>query len=209
MSADGNCPDRDWSVSAIVLAGGASTRLGTDKTRLARGQATLLDHVLTAVSHTDQRIVVGDPRSTTSPVEWAREDPPGSGPAAGIVAGLARVHAEMTVLLAGDLAQVSAGTVATLLAAAPHHDGAVIVDGTGRRQHLLSAVRTAALRRAASVRASWADSSVHELLATLDLVEVLARGPEAADVDEPGDLDLLRSLTDRPQRSRRSPDVHA
>ena len=194
---------------ALVLAGGSSTRLGADKTRLTIGGTSLLDRVLAAVRDADRVIVVGDERRTARPVKWLREDPPGSGPAAAVVAGLAEVRADLVVVLAGDLAMVDSGTVGRLLAAlggpdddaADSHgpaghshgragapDGALLTDQDGRRQHLTGAHRTAALRRAAAARESWTDAAMHLLLAPLSISAVVPHGNEAHDVDTPADL---------------------
>jgi molybdopterin-guanine dinucleotide biosynthesis protein A len=187
---------------ALVLAGGSSTRLGADKTRLTIGGASLLDRVLAAVRNATRVIVVGDERRTNRPVQWLREDPPGSGPAAAVVAGLAEVRADVVVVLAGDLAMVGAGTVGRLLdaLAAPEEtdgdihgregapDSALLTDENGRRQYLTGAHRTAALRRAAAAREVWTDAAMHVLLAPLSITAVVPHGNEARDVDTPADL---------------------
>lgn len=169
---------------AVVLAGGTARRFGSDKTAALMDGVPLLVHVLAAVSSAGRRIVVGEPRPVGCEVIWTREQPPGSGPAAGVVAGLARVRAPWTVLLAGDLPFVDAGTVRRLLDTG---DGGVLIDAEGRRQHLSIAVRTGLLRERAAGR-DWADESMRTLLAGLPLTEVPARGAESSDVDVPGDL---------------------
>jgi molybdopterin-guanine dinucleotide biosynthesis protein A len=102
---------------AIVVAGGRSSRLGSgaDKTRLLLNGQSLLDRVLTAVVDARQRVVVGEPRPVVVDAVWAREDPVGGGPAAGVVAGLESVTAPIVLLLAGDLPGVDGATVHRLL----------------------------------------------------------------------------------------------
>ena len=180
---------------AIVVAGGRSSRLGTDKTRLAVKGMPLLDRVLTAVADARQLVVVGEPRPVALPVAWAREEPPGGGPAAGIVAGLEFVSAPIVMLLAGDLPRLEAATVHRLLdaiesadATTYSDDGAILVDRDGRRQHLTCAVVTTAMRRAAGSRSTWHDAAMHELLADLRLRPVPVQGREADDIDTPADL---------------------
>ncbi|WP_246094840.1 DUF6457 domain-containing protein [Streptomyces roseicoloratus] len=74
---------------AIVLAGGAARRLGgADKPGVRVGGRPLLDRVLAACRDAGRVVVVAEPRATARPVEWAREDPPGGGPAAALDAGL-------------------------------------------------------------------------------------------------------------------------
>jgi molybdopterin-guanine dinucleotide biosynthesis protein A len=174
---------------AVVLAGGRSTRFGGDKLAATVDGVPLLDRVLASVASAQRRIVVGEPRPVAAAVEWARENPPGGGPAAGVVAGLERVRAERVVLLAGDLPYVGPATVRRLLEAGG--DGALLVDAAGRRQLLCSTVRTALLRAHAATRADWTGASVRELLADLALSELPAAGDEALDVDTPEDLEGL------------------
>ena len=80
----------DFSCAAVVVAGGASRRLNhVPKASLSDGTSTLLDCALEAVASASPRVVVG-PESLPLPsgVLHTREDPPFSGPAAAIHAGL-------------------------------------------------------------------------------------------------------------------------
>lgn len=80
----------DFSCAAVVVAGGASRRLNhVPKASLSDGTSTLLDCALEAVAAASPRVVVG-PESLPMPPEVlrTREDPPFSGPAAAIHAGL-------------------------------------------------------------------------------------------------------------------------
>ena len=193
-----SAPSSRQAFDAVILAGGTSARLGTDKTRLTIGGAPLLDRVLAAVDGADRVVVVGDPRPTARPVHWCREDPPLGGPAAGVVTGLAAVRADHVVVLAGDLPRLRTGTVTRLLAAlaADGIDGALLTDTGGRRQHLTGAHRTAALRRAAAARSDWSGAAVHRLLAPLRIVTVPPDGDEACDVDTAADLAAAESVAE-------------
>ena len=80
----------DFSCAAVIVAGGASRRLGhVPKASLSDGTSTLLDCALNAAAVAFPRVVVG-PESLPLPtgVLRTREDPPFSGPAAAIHAGL-------------------------------------------------------------------------------------------------------------------------
>ena len=86
----------DFSCAAVVVAGGASRRLNhVPKASLSDGTSTLLDCALEAVAAASPRVVVG-PESLPLPsgVLRTREDPPFSGPAAAIHAGLECIAAE-------------------------------------------------------------------------------------------------------------------
>lgn len=86
----------DFSCAAVVVAGGASRRLNhVPKASLSDGTNTLLGCALEAVAAASPRVVVG-PESLPLPsgVLRTREDPPFSGPAAAIHAGLECIAAD-------------------------------------------------------------------------------------------------------------------
>ncbi|MGH3359814.1 MAG: molybdenum cofactor guanylyltransferase [Nocardioidaceae bacterium] len=174
---------------AIVLAGGGSTRLGTDKTRLLVDGRSVLERVLAAVAAADRRIVVGaeQPDLRASPLQWLREDPPGSGPANGVACALGQVRAPVVVVLAGDLPYVDAHTVRRLLTGM---DTAAVVlrDSGGRAQWLTAAVRTTALHDHLATRTDWVNASMRSLLEPLAPAFVDARGDETHDIDTPDDI---------------------
>lgn len=85
----------DFSCAAVVVAGGASRRLNhVPKASLSDGTSTLLDCALEAVATASPRVVVG-PESLPLPPEVlrTRENPPFSGPASAIHAGLEYIAA--------------------------------------------------------------------------------------------------------------------
>lgn len=86
----------EFSCAAVVVAGGQSSRLGhVPKASLSDGTNTLLDCALRAVRQTSPRVVVGPDTLPVPPdVLLTREDPPFSGPASAIHAGLERVAAQ-------------------------------------------------------------------------------------------------------------------
>ena len=96
MSGSGLAAESDFSCAAVVVAGGASRRLNhVPKASLSDGTNTLLGCALEAVAAASPRVVVG-PESLPLPsgVLRTREDPPFSGPAAAIHAGLECIAAD-------------------------------------------------------------------------------------------------------------------
>jgi molybdopterin-guanine dinucleotide biosynthesis protein A len=184
----------DWG--AVVLTGGTADRLGgADKAGLAVGGRSLLERVLAATAGAGETVLVGDEVATSRPVRFAREDPPGGGPGAALLAGADALAAfDVVVVVAVDMPLVTAATVDRLLAALrPDTDGAVLDDG--RRQPLCAAYRRDALLSAAPARRTGLP--VRRLVEGLRLVGVPAMPGEGRDVDEWSDLqeisdDLLR-----------------
>jgi molybdopterin-guanine dinucleotide biosynthesis protein A len=180
-------------VAAVVLAGGRARRFGADKLEARVGPGRLLERALGAAlgAGADPVVVVGPPRDgLPGHVRVVREDPPGGGPVAGLAAGLAAVdEAPVVLVLAGDLLD-PAPALPHLVAALTRDagaDGVVVVDGAGRRQPLLAAYRTAALRRALAA-APLEGRSMRDLLSGLVVVEVRDGGGWSRDVDRPEDL---------------------
>ncbi|MDJ1131593.1 NTP transferase domain-containing protein [Streptomyces iconiensis] len=139
-------PERAHAYDALVLAGGGARRLGgVDKPAVTIGGRTLLNRVLTACEGAEATTVVGPRRATYRPVLWAREDPPGGGPLAGLQAGLAQVKQNTVLVLSADLPFVDRGTVRELLDLRTGDEGSVVSDG--RDQPLLAAYATEPLRR--------------------------------------------------------------
>lgn len=175
---------------AVVLAGGRSSRLGgRPKAGLRQGGRTLVELTLDAVRGAAGIVVVGPPElAVPAGVLRAREDPPFSGPAAGIAAGLralqALPEAPWTLVLACDMPEV-ARAVPLLLEAArsvPGTDGHVGVPPDGRRQPLAALYRSEALR-AAYAGQDPADRSVFSFLRHLRLHDVTVAEDATADVD--------------------------
>lgn len=186
MSAPGPAP----VFHAVVLAGGRSARLGgRPKARLRREGRTLLELTLDAVREAAGVVVVGPPDlALPEGVLLTREDPPFSGPAAGIAAGLRALGdlpgADWTMTLACDMPGVSRA-VPLLLAAARSEPGAaghVCVPPGGHRQPLAALYRSDALRGAFAGRDA-ADRSVFSFVRELPLRDVTVPEDATADVD--------------------------
>lgn len=186
-------------LGAVVLAGGTAVRMGgVDKASIEIDGVTLLERALAATMAATEVVVVGDEVPTTRPVTWTREDPPGGGPAAGLLAGVDRFlrPPDLVCVLAVDMPRVNAGTVARLTWAVEGDatvDGAVLLDAEGRRQVLTAVYRLAALQAARPEdREREHGLPVRRLVGLLRLAEVPAVGDEARDVDTWEDLRDLR-----------------
>lgn len=170
--------------AAIILTGGRGSRLGgMDKAAIPFHSKTLLDHVLSVVDGCEPVVVVG-PRKDVPGVLWAREDPPGGGPLAGLAAGLALVDTEFVAVLAVDQPGLTRDTLARLLAVG---DNAVLFDD--RPQWLTGVWRADDLREAMPAEPSG--GSLRSVFEPLDPAHVAALPGETRDVDTPEDLSNL------------------
>ena len=172
---------------AIILAGGRGSRLGgVSKADLMVGGRRLLDVVLEAVRHARTTVVVGQVAAPDG-VLVTLEDPPGTGPAAGIVAGLEAVAqpAGWTVVLACDLPGVQAAVPRLLAATARDDDldGYCLASPEGRPQGLLGIHRTPRLRLVAQTYGDPRNRSVRGLLAGLRLGLLPDADDDGRDVD--------------------------
>ncbi|MBU5422381.1 NTP transferase domain-containing protein [Cellulomonas hominis] len=194
------------TVGVVVLSGGIARRLGgVDKTAVEVGGVPILARLLQSVAPAPT-VVVGDPpdhpllRAAAVPhVTWARESPPGGGPAAALGAGvaslLARADVPVVVVLAGDMpfAGTAVPRLVEALEAAPETDAALGEDATGAVQLLLGAYRTPVL--AAHAAGAQAGDSVRRVLSGIAHVGVPLTGDEEVDVDDPADLVRARRAT--------------
>ncbi len=184
-------------LAAIILAGGTSRRMGTDKLSMQReGRSVLQTVVDEARPHVETVIVVGHIRDEIENVTWAMEDPPGGGPLAGLHAalttlrssGLASGHGSWVALLAGD-APRGPRAIPDLLMAATRgaHQGALVVDATGRDHPLCAVYDVAAATTAlASVRIING-GSMRSLTEELTLARITDQWEASADLDTPAD----------------------
>jgi molybdopterin-guanine dinucleotide biosynthesis protein A len=179
---------------AVVLAGGAGRRLGgVAKPLTTVGGRPMLDRVLVAVADAVPRVVVGPPSLAVPPgVVRVSEEPPGGGPVAALAAGLSTVDDVGTVaVLAADLPFLTRDAMTKLRQAIGRSDGAVYLDGDGRRQTLCGVWRVPVLRGRLDEVGQHHGAALRQLLAGLNIVDVWSSAgshPPWYDCDSPDDL---------------------
>lgn len=188
---------------AIVLAGGASRRMGgTDKTRLTVAGSSSLERVLRSAP-TDHRIVVG-PAQDDAPAlserygaRFVSEDPPRSGPLAALARGVDEAQRLLdgagdarVLLLGADMPLLRTETLQALLhdeaRRAGKSDGmgerlsaprVVALESEGRLQFLCAAWPLPRLRSALdsilAAEGTWTDQSLRRLYAELRADELV------------------------------------
>lgn len=183
------------SYSALILAGGRSSRLGgVPKALLSNGEHTLLDGVIAACTGAEHRVVVG-PAELALPagVSQTREEPAFSGPAAGISAGLSALKKtnpgllsssqHWVLVLSCDLPRVGAAVPLLLEAAAsaPEQVTGYWAVAEGITQPLLGIYRATSL--APAFGGETANASVRRFLSPLAPAELELPAELTADVD--------------------------
>jgi molybdopterin-guanine dinucleotide biosynthesis protein A len=144
-------------VTAFVLTGGKSERMGHDKAflRLPSG-STLLENALAVASAVAGEVGIVGPKERYGTYAWAGEIVedifPGRGPLGGIHAALSITQTEWNILLAVDLPQVSADLLRWILQQAREAGSQVTVASVDGGLHPLCAV----YRRSFKVRAEHA-----------------------------------------------------
>ncbi len=129
-------------ITAFILAGGKSTRMGADKAFVLLDGRTLLARALElARSVTPDVRIVGDPAKFAAYGQVVQDVFPGCGPLGGIHAALRTSSAELNLILAVDVPFLSLALLQYLLERARHcASAAVTVARSGENWQPLCAV---------------------------------------------------------------------
>jgi molybdopterin-guanine dinucleotide biosynthesis protein A len=190
----------------MVLAGGRSSRFGSDKLAARLGDRTLLDLAIAGVAAVASEIVVvlapGDDRTPDPidrPVRLVVDPERHGGPLVGLLAGLEAVKQPLVVVAGGDMPTLSAevlrAMIRALVASGTGWD-AVILASRGDRVPLPAVLRTGAATTIARQLVGDGERrlrSLFERLPTRALEEGEWRpfdpaGATLRDVDRPADL---------------------
>ena len=175
---------------AIVLAGGAGTRLGgVDKASLDVGGSTMLERVIAAVEDAERIVCVGPHRHTSVPVTWTREVPPGGGPVPALAAGLRHVTTSRVVVLAVDLPLITADLVRSLVRG--RHEAVMASDEDGVPQPLVAAYDTDVLLSRITTMETLHGARLTDAVSGMSHMVVDARDV-ATDCDTWDDVDSAR-----------------
>jgi molybdenum cofactor guanylyltransferase len=203
-------------ITAIVLAGGRSSRFGSDKLVAELDGASLLARTITAVAPVVDGVVVavsGLPDEVLVaevPVALIHDREPYRGPLVALANALGTAVrpypvADLAIVVGGDMPRLVPAVLKAMLdrlTGDPALDAVVLeVTGAPRRQVLPLALRCEPAFRAARAILELEDRSLRILadrLRAIELPEVEWRaldpdGDTLADVDTPADLDRLRS----------------
>ena len=190
--------------TAIVLAGGRSSRFGADKLTVEVDGEPLLHRSIRAVAQVcDEIIVVGSPAGLsmglpadlpTHPVVLLDDDPY-PGPLVAFARSVAMATRELLLLVAGDMPRMEPAILRRVLSWTAGRDGTCLIAGGIDRPFPMGLSREAAAHRAERLVEREA-RSLRALIDSLDLERVTEDewrrlDPEARslqDIDRPEDL---------------------
>jgi len=180
--------------TGVVLAGGASARMGTDKALIEVDGQALVARAADALSGAGAStvLVIGGDREAFRGLglDARPDDHPGEGPLGGILTALRLAADDIIMVLACDMPAIDAESVTAVvsaLAGAPRALVAAPLVGQ-RRQFLTAAYRQRAM---APLEAAYAagERAPRRAVAGLEVVQVTGLdGHRLGDVDRPGDL---------------------
>jgi molybdenum cofactor guanylyltransferase len=168
--------DRDMAgLNAFVLAGGKSTRMGTDKAFVEFGGSTLLARALKLAGSVCSRVsIVGPAEKFATFGEIVEDQFPDHGPLGGIHAALRYSDADVNLLLAVDLPFVEAGFLHHLLKRAQGGKAIAIVPRAAGGWQPLCAI----------YRRSFADLAEEALRRGANKIDLLFARAEVEAIDE-------------------------
>ena len=202
-------------ITAIVLAGGRSSRFGSDKLAAELGGETLLSRTIAAVEPITDIVIVAGPGLPDGlptgdlPATLVQDREPFGGPLVALAnvleRGIPDPVTSLAIVVGGDMPRLVPAVLAAMLdrlASDPDLDAVILeAPDTPRRQVLPLALREHAAVGAARLALEAGDRSLTGFigrLRTLELAEDEWRaldpaGDTLADVDTPADIDRLRS----------------
>jgi len=132
-------------VTAFILAGGRSSRMGSDKALLSFGGQTLLERTLqTAAAVAERSVIVGPCERYAAFGEVIGDTYAGCGPLAGIHAALSATNTDLNLVLSVDMPLMTASFLSWLLQKAKATEELIVVpDALGGLQPLCAVYRRA------------------------------------------------------------------
>jgi molybdopterin-guanine dinucleotide biosynthesis protein A len=193
------------AATAIVLAGGRSSRFGRDKLAEPVRGRPLLDHAINAAAEVASHVLVlvpavGDPPKLPRlerPITAVRDPEPFGGPLVALLSGLERSREPLALVVGGDMPELSRDVLLRLIRALDSSEAdAVVLVFRGRRQPLPIALRVGSATQAARRLLAGGVRSLQALVDALRVRELSegewrALDPSATtlrDVDRPEDL---------------------
>src|SRR3954453_16296065 len=190
------------SITGIVLAGGRSSRFGSDKMAAEyRGQPLLFHAIESVASVADEIVLVLAPRATVpsdlpSSVRTARDEEAYGGPLRGLAAGFAGVTRDLALVAGGDMPRLSPTVLRKMCRTIESSDADAVALLEGAQRRPMPLVLRTRVREGVDDALDRGERSLRGFLDAVRVTEI----PEATwrtsdpdggtllDVDRPGDL---------------------
>jgi molybdopterin-guanine dinucleotide biosynthesis protein A len=200
-------------VTGIVLAGGRSSRFGSNKLEALIDGVRVIDRTVAALANVVDDVIVAGTSPGAGPVEaLVVADPqPSGGPLVGLRSGLTAASRAVALVVGGDMPLLEPALLRAMvdrLASYPTVASVVLGDGA-EVLPLPMAIRVEAAVAAIGEALSGSDRSLRALLArlpsaTIPEVEWRVLDPDGdtlLDIDRPADLELARARRARQPRA--------
>ena len=167
--------------SGIVLNGGSSSRMGSDKGEIVYKGRRLIDiaiESLIAAEVKDVIIVGGEKKihSLKTNIQYCEDLFPNEGPLGGVITGLRNIKSDIAVILACDYLEIDSSVVRECVSKL-NARSMVFPLYQGKEQYLFSAIRTECVE-ALELQFMKGVRSIHEAIACLDCVTYESAYPE-------------------------------
>ena len=184
---------------ALILSGGRSSRMGTDKHLLNIGKETLLERTFHSVQEHSKNVYISGSSHGHEHllVTWCREDPPYLGPVQALCSALANLTQPWVLILPCDLAHPREATQFLTQhiknSSQPHDTDAFIARDTSLQpQWLTGMYRVPSLKKACANRSSHMSMKAFVADMNIDFVNAPADQPFIwEDMDTPEDYSRL------------------
>lgn len=116
-------------MSAIILAGGKSIRMGCDKTQLILGGRTLIDNVISKLIPVFSELIICGPTNALSVnegIKYVNDIFSGKGPAGGLYTGLYHSSMEVNFVTACDIPEINTNIIKYMECKLGNYDASVI-----------------------------------------------------------------------------------
>ena len=142
-----------WTIvekaTAIVMAGGASSRMGVDKSMLDVDGRPLVQHVFNQLApHFDEVIISANEPSQFEFLEApiVPDIQPGQGPLMGIFSALLASSNDINVVVACDIPRISVSLIRRMIGKSNGYDAVIPVSGKGKFEPLFAVYNKSILR---------------------------------------------------------------
>jgi len=174
------------SIVGVVLAGGASRRMGRDKATLLFEGETLAARAARKLAPVVATVVIADRNRGTVPGFPSVEDGPGAGPAAALLGAAAAHPGAALLVLACDLPHLPVELLRALLKLDPEAD--LILPRSPRGLEPLCGLYRPRALAALAERVAGGELALHSLVEREGLRTVLWAGDGWADYGDPGEV---------------------